>query len=96
MDKKRNNLIYCNNIFKLRQLSFQCLGSGGLRDFETPLFCPTPPAPLLQNTLYFLVQPYLPEVLVHERFQIDVGLFFDFGTCLLVYWVIHRSFDVRG
>ena len=45
---------------------------------------------LLGNLVYFLVQPYLPDVLVHQRLQVDVGLIVDFSVCLLVYTLIRK------
>ena len=46
-------------------------------------------AVLAGNVIYFLlVEPRLPERLRHHAFQIDAGLWIDFGVCLVVLAVV--------
>ena len=45
---------------------------------------------LLGNLTYFLLMPYLPDVLAHTTFRVDTGLLFDMAICAVVYLLIRR------
>ena len=45
---------------------------------------------LLGNVIYFLVVPHLPNVLGHDIFRVDGGLFFDLAMCGMVYAAISK------
>jgi hypothetical protein len=45
---------------------------------------------LLGNLIYFVLQPYLPDALAHNTFQIDAGLLVDLGFCAVIYVIIRR------
>ena len=47
-------------------------------------------AVLLGNVIYLLIAPGLPDLLAHDTFRIDVGLFVDMAICAAVYLVIRR------
>jgi hypothetical protein len=47
-------------------------------------------AVLLGNVIYFLIAPELPELLVHDTFRLDIGIFVDMAICGIVYLVISR------
>jgi len=45
---------------------------------------------LLGNALYFLLIPHLPQILAHETYRLDTGLFFDMVICAMVYVAIRK------
>ena len=46
---------------------------------------------LLGNVIYFAVEPYLPEPLVHNLYNVDAGLGMDFAVCTGIYLLLRRE-----
>ena len=46
---------------------------------------------LLGNLIYFAAQPWLPDPLKHNLYQIDAGMFVDFGICAGIYLLIRSK-----
>jgi hypothetical protein len=47
---------------------------------------------LLGNAIYyFSLVPHLPEILRHQGFQVDLGMFLDFLVCAAVYGLIRLA-----
>jgi hypothetical protein len=52
---------------------------------------------LIGNAVYyFSLAPHLPEVLRHQGFQMDGGVFVDFGVCVAVYGLIRLGVRLNG
>lgn len=47
-------------------------------------------AVLLGNLIYLSLRPFLPQILSHNVFRIDAGLFFDLVLCVALYAVVKR------
>ncbi|HEV8524459.1 MAG TPA: hypothetical protein VGQ71_08160 [Terriglobales bacterium] len=52
-------------------------------------------AVILGDVLYFSVLPYLPPVVRHQRFQIDLGLLVDASFCLIAYAILDLLWPSR-
>jgi hypothetical protein len=46
---------------------------------------------LLGNVIYFAAQPFLPETLVHNLYEVDAGLIADFAICLAIYLALQKK-----
>lgn len=51
-------------------------------------------AVLLGNLLYFASQPWLPDQVHHNLYQLDAGLVVDFGICAGIYLLL-KNFSRR-
>ena len=47
-------------------------------------------ATFLENLVYFLIAPLLPDAFAHDIFRIDAGLFVDLGICAGLYLLIRK------
>jgi hypothetical protein len=47
-------------------------------------------AVLLGNLFYLLLRPFLPEILAHNVFRIDLGLLFDLLLCVALYVLVKK------
>ncbi len=50
---------------------------------------------IVGNAIYFALQPWLPAVLRHEIFRLDLGLALDFLLCVGIYLLARRWFFAR-
>jgi len=48
-------------------------------------------AVLLGNLIYFVVEPYLPDPLIHNLYKVDYGLLLDFAICAAIYLAIRKK-----
>lgn len=46
---------------------------------------------ILGNLVFFALQPYLPPVARHHRFQTDLGTLIDFFFCVVAYGLIRTA-----
>jgi len=53
-------------------------------------------AVLVGNTIYFLLEKYLPARAHHSPFKIDLGMAVDFWFCLVVFGIIKTVATRRG